>query len=310
MTGPGFFFWLRLKMGILYILLAALLFGSNPSVENILLSSGLTADLVAFAVVAVSGILAFFAGIIRKESFRLTSSQLAAVVLTGLIGRGLTEVCLIQAYTLVPPGVATMVHFFFPTVVCAASILLFHEKLTWYKAAAVVLSVCGLYGIADGQTGGSITGVLFAGVTSLTFAFYYLMTERSSLKELPPMAMIFYVHLFGAVTCAAPLIAKGKSLAVIGGGQWLLLILSGSMCFVAFILLNRGIPVVGGGTAAFINMLEPVTSLMLSVVLFKSRLSVMTAAGCFLIVGALFVSALETYSNTESAPKAVEMRKK
>ena len=139
-------------MGILYILLAALLFGSNPSVERTLLSSGLTADLVAFAVVAVSGILAFFAGIIRKESFRLTSSQLAAVVLTGLIGRGLTEVCLIQAYTLVPPGVATMVHFFFPTVVCAASILLFHEKLTWYKAAAVVLSVCGLYGIADGQT--------------------------------------------------------------------------------------------------------------------------------------------------------------
>lgn len=124
------------------------------------------------------------------------------------------------------------------------------------------------------------------------------------------MAMIFYIHLFGAVTCAAPLIAKGKSLAVIGGGQWLLLILSGSMCFVAFILLNRGIPMVGGGTAAFINMLEPVTSLMLSVILFKSRLSVMTAVGCFLIVGALFVSALETHRDTESTFAAAEMLKK
>ena len=294
-------------MGIICILLAAVLFGSNPSVENFLLSSGLTSDLIAFAVVTVSGLLALIAGILRKESFHLTRPQLIAVVLTGLIGRGLTEVCLIQAYTMVPAGVATMVHFFFPTIVCAASVLLFHEKLTWYKAAAVILAVCGLYGIADGQTGGSITGVLSAGITSFTFAFYYLMTERSSLKDLPPMAMIFYVHLFGAVTCAAPLIARGRSLAGIGGGQWILLIISGTMCFAAFILLNKGIPMVGGGTAAFINMLEPITSLMLSVILFKSRLSAMTAVGCFLIVGALFVSALETRGSNGNLSSQAEI---
>ena len=285
-------------MGIVYILLAAVLFGSTPSVENFVLLSGADPEFVAFAVVAASGLMALAAGVIRGDSFRLTRKQLICMILTGVIGSGITEICLIRAYTMVPAGVATMVHFFFPTIVCAVSVLFFHEKLTRYKLAAVLLAIGGLYGIADGQTGGSILGVLTAGITSFTFAFYYLMSERSSIKDIPPMVMVFYLHFFGAAACAVPLVVKGGMPAGFGIRSLLLLSVSGLMCFVAYTLLNRGIPKVGAGTAAFINMLEPITSIMLSVIIYRSRLSVMTAVGCFLIVCAPFASAMEHSGRT------------
>lgn len=281
--------------GAVYILLAALLFGSNPSVEAVMLNAGLPADFIAFGVIAVSCFLALAAGLFKRESFRLSGKQLTAMIMTGVIGRGLTEIFLVMAYTSVPSGIATMIHFFFPTIVCITTVVLFHERWTKYKAAAIIFSVCGLIGIAGGMTGGikgaGLFGLVCAGVTSVTFAFYYIMTERSSIKDMPPMAMLFYMHLFASIASAALVTVNGNWVNNVSFSAYIILIASGIVCFLGFVFLNKGIPIIGADAAAFINMLEPVTSIVLSVVLFHNVLSSRTVLGCTLIVGALFISA-------------------
>ncbi len=278
-------------MGIICILLAAVLFGANPSVEAVILRAGVPSNVVAFWVIAVSGLLALIAGLLRKESFRLTKVQLIAMILAGVIGRGLTEIFLVMAYTMIPAGVATMVHFFFPTIVCIVSVIFFREKWTWYKLAAIILSVLGLSGIAGGVSGVSISGVICAGITSFTFAFYYLMTERSCIRDLPPMAMLFYLHLFAGIANAAVVTARSEWVSGLDVTTWLILFTSGTVCFAGFVFLNKGIPMIGAGVAAFINMLEPITSVLFSVLLFHQVLSSRTVLGCVFIVCALFVSA-------------------
>ncbi len=279
-------------IGIVYILLAAVLFGTNPSIEAMILRIGVPSDFVAFWVITVSGLLALIAGLVRRESFALTRRQLRDMILAGVIGRGATEIFLVTAYTMVPAGVATMVHFFFPTIVCIASVIIFHEKWAWYKLAAIALSIFGLFGIAGGVSGGSIRGIVCAGITSFTFAYYYLMTERSSIAKLPTMVMLFYIHLFAGIANAAVVTARGEWIAGLGPRMYLVLFISGFMCFLGFFFLGRGIPVIGADIAAFINMLEPVTSIVLSVVLLHQVISGQTVIGCVLIIGALFVSAV------------------
>jgi drug/metabolite transporter (DMT)-like permease len=278
-------------MGVVYILLAAVLFGINPSVEALLLNAGIPSGYVAFWVIMVSGLLALAAGVIRKESFALTRRQLFEMILAGVIGRGATEIFLVMAYTMVPAGVATMVHFFFPTIVCIATVVIFHEKPAWYKLAAIVLSICGLLGIAGGTRAGNIFGIICAGITSFTFAFYYLMTERSDIARIPPMAMLFYLHLFAGIVSAGVVTAGGEWMGGLDMKMYLILFISGFICFMGFVFLNRGIPIIGADIAAFINMLEPVTSILMSILLLHQAITAQTAVGCLLITAALFVSA-------------------
>lgn len=280
-------------MGIFYITMASVLFGSNPSVQQVLLLSGMSPDLIALGTIVVGALLAGFTGVLRHESFRVTGHQMKTLFLAGIIGRGVTEICLVTAYTMIPAGVATMVHFFFPTLVSVAMVLLFHEKWTGRTGLAIVLSLAGLLGIAGGTSGSSLQGILVAALSSVSFGYYYILTERSDLKEIPPMVMIFYVHLFAAAANAVMVTARGEWVPVSGALQGAVLLASGLVGFAGYIFLNAGIPRIGAGIAAFINMLEPITSVMLSIVLFHSRLEFHTVIGCALIVGAMFVRAGE-----------------
>ncbi len=53
------------------------------------------------------------------------------------------------------------------------------------------------------------------------------------------------------------------------------------------LLLNMGINTLGAGKSSLINMLEPVTSMAVSVIAFGYALSFSAVAGCALILGAL-----------------------
>ena len=74
--------------------------------------------------------------------------------------------------------------------------------------------------------------------------------------------------------------------------QGLTLFASGLISFLGYVFLNRGIPLVGAEIAGFVNMLEPVTSLVLSVLLFHARLSISSLLGCVLILGSMLVSSV------------------
>lgn len=294
-------------MGILFITLASILFGTVPSVQSVLLDSGMSAGLISLETMVVALLLSLAAGILRGESFRVTGRQLAVLALAGGIGRGMTEICLVTAYTMIPSGVATMVHFFFPTLVSLAMVFIFREKWTKGSAAAILLSLAGLAGIADGARGGSLLGIAVAGISSVSFAFYYILTEKSDLKDLPPMVMIFYVHLFAVAANTVFVCVRGEWRPAETFFQAGTLVACGLMGVLGYLFLNRGIPMIGAGVASFINMLEPIVSVMMSIWVFHARLTWNTCIGCMLIVCAMFVRAAEKKPSFEdtSAPKCL-----
>ena len=287
-------------MGIIYITLASIFFGSNPSVQNFVILAGLPSSYIAMLTMFLGSIFSLAACLIRGESLRLSGRQLRDLLLAGIIGYGVTEICLVTAYTLIPPGVATMVHFFFPSLVSIAMVLFFREKWTWKTGLAILLSIAGLFGIAGGTSGGNIMGVVAAAISSVSFGFYYILAERSSLQEIPPMAVNFYVHFFAGLASCALVTVRVEWMPVTGFSTWALLAASGLLGFLGYVCLNKGIPMIGAGIAAFINMLEPITSVVLSILFFHSRLSLSTCIGCALIVGAMTVRAMEKNPETET----------
>jgi drug/metabolite transporter (DMT)-like permease len=278
-------------MGILYMMIASLLYGVAPSIQKFLLLRGNTP--VALVVICNS-FAAFFAllfCLIRKESLRISPKQLLQTALAGGIGMGITEVVLNASYAFLPVGFATMIHFMFPSIVCLVMAVFFRERLTPLKLGAILFSICGLILLTGGGSGGALPGVLLALLSSLTYSFYLIANERWSIRDLPQMALSFYVNLF---TVAVNLIVSlfTPNIYPSAGSDWLLCALIGAMFCCAVAAIGLGVARLGAGSGSFFGMMEPIISLVVSALAFHYAITRLNALGCLLILASMLLVAL------------------
>ena len=113
--------------GIAALTAASLLLGIIPSLNKLILLDGMNSGSMVFfnylTVMAVTGIVIA----LRRQSFRVTGKQLAILLFTGALGLGATGFLLNLAYDRIPVGLATMLHFLYPTVVSVVMVQVGNE---------------------------------------------------------------------------------------------------------------------------------------------------------------------------------------
>ena len=280
-------------MSVLFVILASVIYGCVPTLQEYVMLSGASPLGLVIICNSVAALAALFAGILRKEDFRLSGKTALSLLLTGAVGLFFTDFLLNLAYTLLPVGFVTMIHFLYPTIVCLIMTVCFREKLTKGKVGAIVFSVAGLVLLSGGDFSGSGKGVLVTLATSFAYAFYIVANDRLPTGEVPLMARSFYLNLITAVT---GLCMNGFTHSVTlphGAGNIAVSILIGCLISTAVILLNAGIRKLGAAKAGFINMLEPVVSLVVSAVVYRYSVTAAAIAGSILILGSLLLITLE-----------------
>lgn len=129
---------------------------------------------------------------------RITMSQLRQFIILST-GFSLTPILLFSSYNYISSGSATTIHFSYPVLVILASVFIFKEKATWTKIASVVFCVIGLVLFYEpGQANGA-AGILLALASGVTYTFYMMYFERSTLKFMKPFKTNFYMSLVSAV---------------------------------------------------------------------------------------------------------------
>ena len=288
-------------MSVLFVILASVLYGCIPTLQEHVMLSGASPLGLVIVCNSVAALAALLAGLIRKESFRLSRKTALSLLLTGAIGLFFTDYLLNLAYTLLPVGFVTMIHFLYPTIVCLIMVVCFREKLTKGKVGAIVFSVAGLILLSGGDYTGSGKGILVALATSFAYAFYMVANDRLPTGEVPLMARSFYLNLITAVT---GLCVNGFTHSVTlphGAGNIAVSILIGCLISTAVILLNAGIRKLGAAKAGFLNMLEPVVSLIVSAIVYRYSVTAAAIVGSILILGSLLLITLEgRKSNTDT----------
>lgn len=279
-----------MRIGLLIVILASALFGSFPSLQKYVLASGVTPITLVIICNGVACLTSLAISIIRKKSIRVRKDQLISLALIGVVGLFLTDYLLDLAYLLIPVGYVTMIHFMYPTLVCLFMTLLFRAKMNWMKIAAIVLSVVGLALLAGGGFSGSLSGIVIAALTAGTYAFYMIATDKTPAGEVDPLIRVFYTNLF---VCVAGLVCSSKmdvSLPMTPS-LWGCSILIGFLLCMAIMLINMGVQKLGAGIASFVNMVEPVTSLVVSFLVYHYSIGVFSVIGCVLILGSLIFAA-------------------
>lgn len=268
--------------GYLSVVLSSLIYGIEPNLHNIALGTGLLPSQTN-PVRVVSGLLMLLvACAVRRCSLRANLRDALGWIIVGCFGNGLTHLLLASSYLYLSVGTTTVIHFLFPTLVCIVTAIRMHRKLHRMETAAIAFSVVGLLCIG-GAGGGTWKGYLLAIGSAVSFAFYMIGSEQ--LRDCP---LPFPVRMFYNL-CGTMLMGLLSKLLLGSGGAWtgsmvLLVLFCGALNCGAGFLFQYGILRIGASIAAFLSLLEPIGSLVVSTLVFGVRLSPLTLFGCALML--------------------------
>ena len=282
----------RLK-GFIAVMISAVFFGLVPLLVQSVNAGGSNTLNTAFYRFFLSVPLLYLYLRVKKVPLGLTRVQVRDVLLITICGYGGTALLLFTAYNYIPTGMATTVHFTYPVFVILGSILFLKEKVRPLKILCVGLCFAGIllfYGGGEGNV--HPLGILLAFLSGITYSFYIIYLERSSLAGLPSLKLIFYMHAVASVLLLAICAGTGRFTVHLTAYAWIMaVILAVGIAFVAVYCFQRGVQLIGAQNASILSTLEPITSLVVGVIAYQESFGLSGILGCVLILASVVIVA-------------------
>lgn len=282
--------------GILCVLGASLIFGINPTGNKYVMLSGVSPMCLTFYSAAILTLICLV--LVKAKSYSLKIKWKDALYLgfLGSIGMGITSALISLAMESIPVGLATILHFLYPTLVSIAMVVFFRQKLTRWKLLAIACSIFGMLLITDLSGSGAISlvGILLALCSSLTYSFYIIANDKGSVNQHPLLVKLVYSGLGSSLLFGTITVARGEVSLPGTTPAWVVMVACcGFGYMAAFYLINAGIKRIGASAASFVNMLEPVTSVVVSTLIYHYALEGRTILGMVLILSSVFLVAMD-----------------
>lgn len=286
------------KVGLLYITLASILWGTSGIFVDRLSPYGITSLQMTF----IRGLVSFACmGIFVLISDRsIVKTNCKEVLL--FIGSGLsfflTASCYYQAMQLTSVSTAVVLMYTAPIFVMLYSVTFLNEKLSLVKLIAVTGMLVGC-ALTSGIIGGfkiNAVGIAIGFLSGITYAAYNIITKIEMKKGINPIKANLYCFLFsifagmavsnpaGIIDCISINPPVVISLCV-GMGIF--------ACILPYFLYTIALREVPAGTASSMGILEPMAATVFSVLILGEKLSVYQVAGMVLILGSVFLLSRE-----------------
>lgn len=282
----------------LYVVLAAVFWGTMGIFVNALSSMGLTTPQIAMLRAATS--LIFTTTIILSKNrglFKISLRDIWMFLGSGIISYFLFTNCYFAAIRSVGVAVSSVLLYTSPIFVTLMSCVLFGEKMTGRKLLCLALSVGGcalVSGLASGNVGDvSAIGILLGLASGFAYALYSIFSTYA-LRKYQPLTVTFYTFLFG--TAASLLISLSStvfdSISSVSGVLWVIAlgIISGAL---PYFFYTVGLVKVKPSHAAVIATVEPVVASLIGIFLFRENADIFTLLGIVFIISAAIILNLQ-----------------
>ena len=278
-----------MKRGCLYTALSAMLFGALPLLTRMVLAKGATPLTVAFYRVLFVTLFLFVLLKSKRIPLRLERWAWAPLVSISVFGSGLTMILLNESYAHVDTGIATSLHFLYPLFVSLLCCVRYQEQLHPRQWLALAAAFCGtLCFMSKGEGDGLGYGLAIA--SACTYAFYPVKMDKSGLVHIHAYLLSFYLALFAALEMLALHVFTANIVFCLDGVSYALLaVIALSASFLATVLLQKGVALLGSTQASIICLLEPITAMVLGALFLNEAISGAKLAGTGCIVAALLL---------------------
>lgn len=273
--------------GYILAAVAAAAYGTNPAFTIPLYSQDMDpTSILLFRYLFGLPILALIM-LLRRITFKLNKDEIMPTAILGVL-MSFSSLTLFESYKYMNSGIASTLLFIYPIMVAIMMIFFFHEKFRISVTLCLVVMSFGLILLMKPQNGEPVSGygVLLVMVSSLTYALYIVFVNISkAVKSIPTSKLLFYVLSWGCIVYALMLAIDGNiAVPTLGSGWANLVALAIIPTVISLACTTRAIQLIGSTPTAILGALEPVSAVVLSIVVLGQSITVREIFGGLLIV--------------------------
>lgn len=208
---------------------------------------------------------------------------------------GVNWILLFEAYNYTSVATATLCYYLAPMFVILASPLVLREKLTLRKLACVSAALLGMVfvsGVLEASGGAGLKGVLLGLGAAVLYASVVLMNKQ--LGDVPAYdRTIVQLGSSAAVLLPYVLLVEEVSIEAFTPGVIALLLVVGIVhTGIAYALYFGSLMQLKAQTAAILSYIDPVVAVLLSAMVLREHMSLLSGLGAVLVLGAAVISEL------------------
>ena len=280
-------------LSYLYILLGGTLWGLIGLFNRNLSAGGFS----SFSIVLVRNlgsllVLGLFFLIFDRSIFRIQLKHLPYFIGTGIVSILLFTLCYFTCQQMCSLATAAILLYTAPTFVVILSAILWKDKITKRKIAALIITFLGctfVTGVWSGNLSVTLLGFLL-GLGSGFFYGLYSIFGRYALEHYKPLTVTFYTFVFAGLSSLA-VIRPAELAAAFSQPKmlWLILGLIIVCTVLPYILYTKGLASVDSGKASILASIEPVVAAVVGIAAFGEPMNLMVLLGLVCILISVYI---------------------
>ncbi|SHJ85664.1 EamA domain-containing membrane protein RarD [Dethiosulfatibacter aminovorans DSM 17477] len=291
------------KKGIIYTITSSVAFGILPIFVMLAYDAGMSVSTMLFLTALVATITLYVYLKINRIPFTINLKQVRILTIIAVFGNFATSLFLYLAYERIGVGITTAIHFSYPAIVTALAVIFYREKLNFKKAISLLISIMGICILSfEPKMNLNVLGIIFAILSAFSFSSYIFGFANIEVKKLNSVVSIFYMcsisSIFGLVY---GLIQQDQFMIMSKSGFGYVFIISVFLTALPFVLLSKGVGILGSITAAIISTSEPIIGIALGVIILNETITTFTVTGSVLVIISVLVTAFSTSNENDES---------
>lgn len=294
-------------VGCLFAMLASCTFGLIPLLAIPLMGEDISISSILFyrfftSAIVIAGLL-----VVRGLPLLVCWHDLNRLALLGFF-YSMSCITFFIALQHMESGIVATVQFCYPVFVVMFMAFFFKEKVKPSTMLAIVLAIAGV-GVFSLQNGVAGINAIGLGVTILCAtqtALYVTGIQALRLRETNGLTMTFYLMFFGCINSFIYAMCDGSFVVPTSPSVWTtLLVLGGVTGVISNLSLVAAVKRAGPTLTAVLGACEPLTALVVGVLVFQEAFGLSTVVGATLILAAVAIVMLAPHLHRKSLQRMV-----
>ena len=277
--------------GFINGILSSASFGMIPLFAVPVLQSGMGFMSVLLYRFTFATILLALVLLLKRESFLIKRSDLFPLMLLAVFYI-VSSVFLLWGYTFMSSGIATTIHFMYPVITTLIMMFFFRERKSIWRIAAVCMAIVGVYFLShtDSNAAFNWLGVFIVLISALGYALYLVALGQFRQIQVRGIKLTFYVFFLSTVMLWIGMFGADSVQPLQGDNVILNLIL---LAFIPTVVSNltlvQSIKKIGSTLTSVLGAMEPVTAVLIGILVFSEPFTFSIALGILLIISAVLI---------------------
>ena len=281
--------------GVALVALSAAAFGLMPIFAKMAYASGTGTYTLLFLRFLVAAVFMFLLMLMKKLPLP-TKKEMLAFFLLGAVGYVGQSFCYFTALNYASSGTVSLLLYTYPALVMLGSAVVFKERITIKKAASLCLALVGAFVIIGTKLSAGAVGIILAVLAAVFYSVYILVSSRV-VKDGQGIQSSAFIMLGATIVYGVINLFVGFQPPTAPAGYAAVLLIAFVSTVAAFWAFFTGMEITGPSVASLVSTLEPVVTVIASVVILSEPLTANLLVGGVLVLSSLVVTMLPGKTN-------------